>query len=79
MRDHTNLDWRDFLPHINSPTLVCCARESKVFDVHGSAWVGENIPGAQTVIFEDCSHMLFWEKPKRFNQCVISFIKRLRK
>ena len=39
MRDHTNLDWRDFLPHIQLPTLVCCARKSKVFDVHGSAWV----------------------------------------
>ncbi|MGN8791525.1 MULTISPECIES: alpha/beta fold hydrolase [Acidaminococcus] len=79
MRDHTNLDWRDFLPHINIPTLVCCARESKVFDVHGSAWVGEHIPGAQTVIFEDCSHMLFWEKPEQFNQCVTKFIEDLKK
>lgn len=78
MRDHTNLDWRDFLPHINIPTLVCCARESKVFDVHGSAWVGEHIPGAQTVIFEDCSHMLFWEKPEQFNQCVTKFIENIK-
>ena len=49
MRDHTNLDWRDFIPHINLPTLVCVARNSNVFDWHGSAWVGENIPGARTV------------------------------
>lgn len=61
------------------PTLVCCAQESKVFDVHGSTWVGENIPGAQTVIFDDCSHMLFWEKSEQFNQCVIDFIDGLKK
>ena len=58
MRDHTNLDWRDFIPHIKLPTLVCVARESRVFDPEGSAWVGENIPGAKIHYFEDCSHML---------------------
>lgn len=79
MRDHTNLDWRDFLPHINLPTLVCCARESRVFDYHGSSWVGEHIPGAKTVLFDDCSHMLFWEKPEKFNKTVIEFIEGLKK
>ena len=75
MRDHTNLDWRDFIPNIKLPTLVCVARNSNVFDWHGSAWVGENIPGAKTVFFENSGHMLFWEEPDKFNQTVAEFVK----
>ena len=74
MRDHTNLDWRDFLPHIAVPTLVCVALESRVFPWQGSAYVGEKVPGAQTEFFENCGHMLFWEDPDRFNRVVTAFV-----
>lgn len=74
MRDHTNLDWRDFLPHIKVPTLVCVGRHSAVFDWEGSAYVGEQIPGARTVFFEDSGHMLFWEEPEKFNRVVGDFV-----
>ena len=74
MRDHTNLDWRDFIPHINLPTLVCVAKKSNIFDWHGSAWVGENIPGAKTVFFEDSGHMLFWDEADKFNKEVADFV-----
>ncbi len=74
MRDHTNLDWRDFIPHITIPTLILCAKESRVFDYQSSLWIGEHIKNAKTVIFEDCSHMLFFEKPEQFNKEVIEFI-----
>ncbi|MEG1432184.1 alpha/beta fold hydrolase [Eubacterium sp.] len=74
MRDHTNLDWRDFIPKIDIPTLVCVARKSKVFDWQGSAWVGENIPGAKTVFFENSGHMLFWEEPDKFNATLLEFV-----
>ncbi len=74
MRDHTNLDWRDFIPHITLPTLVCVARNSKVFPWQGSAWVGENIAGAQTVFFEHSGHMLFWEESEKFNETVAAFM-----
>jgi pimeloyl-ACP methyl ester carboxylesterase len=77
MRDHTNLDWRDFIPHIKLPTLVCVARQSKVFPYQGSAWVGENIVGAETVFFENCSHMLFWEESKKFNEVVGNFVAKI--
>lgn len=71
----TNLDWRDFIPNINLPTLVCVARNSNVFDWHGSAWVGENIPGAKTVFFEESGHMPFWEEPGKFNRVVADFVR----
>lgn len=76
MRDHTNLDWRDFLPHIKLPTLVCVARNSAVFDWQGSTYVGEKIPGAKTVFFEDSGHMLFWEEAEKFNELVARFVSR---
>ena len=63
--------------HRIDDTLVCVARNSNVFDWHGSAWVGENIPGARTVFFEDSGHMLFWEEPEKFNRTVTEFIKGL--
>ena len=74
MRDHTNLDWRDFLPFIDMPTLVCVARHSTVFDWQGSAYVGEVIPNAKTVFFEESGHMLFWEEPDKFNQTLLEFV-----
>lgn len=64
----------NFISQINLPTLVCVARESKVFDWQGSAWVGEHIPNAKISFFEDSSHMLFWEKPEQFNSVVRDFI-----
>lgn len=74
MRDHTNLDWRDFLPRVSIPTLVCVGRHSAVFDWEGSAYVGEQIPGAVTEFFEDSGHMLFWEEPDKFNRIVADFV-----
>jgi non-heme chloroperoxidase len=75
MADHTHLDWRDLLPQIKLPTLVCVGRQSKVFPWEGSAFVGEHIPGATTVFFENSGHMPFYEEPEKFNQIVGKFVK----
>jgi pimeloyl-ACP methyl ester carboxylesterase len=74
MRDHTNLDWRDLLPVIKLPTLVCVARNSAVFDWEGSAYVAEHIPGARAEFFEEAGHMLFWDEPEHFNKVVADFV-----
>lgn len=74
MRDHTNLDWRDFLPHINIPTLVLVARNSGVFPWEGSAYVAESVPESRLEMFEDSGHMLFWEEAKKFNTLVDEFV-----
>lgn len=79
MRDHTNLDWRDFIPHIKLPTLVCVARHSAIFPNEGSAWVGENIPGAKVEYFENSGHMLFWEEPDKFNKVIGDFVNEVNK
>jgi len=73
MTDHTHLDWRDLLPRIKLPTLVCVGRQSKVFPWQGSAYVGETIPGAKTVFFEKSGHMSFYEEADAFNAAVRDF------
>lgn len=73
MRDHTNLDWRDFIRRIQIPTLVCVARNSAIFDWHGSEWVGKNIQGAEIEYFENSGHMLFFEEADKFNEVVGKF------
>ena len=74
MSDHTHIDWRDLLPRVTLPTLVCVGRQSKIFPPQGSAYVGEHIPGAETVYFEHSGHMPFYEEPERFNAAVAAFV-----
>lgn len=74
MADHTHLDWRDLLPKITLPTLVLVARKGKIFPWEGRAYVGEHIPGAKTVFFEEGGHMLFYEEAEKFNRVVAEFV-----
>lgn len=74
MRDHTNLDWRDFLPYISIPTLVLVAKNSAVFPWQGSAYVAEAVPNSQLEFFEDSGHMIFWEEADKFNGVVKTFV-----
>jgi pimeloyl-ACP methyl ester carboxylesterase len=77
MTDHTHLDWRDLLPRISLPVLVCVGRQSKVFPWQGSAYVGEVVPGARTVFFENSGHVSFYEEADAFNAAVRDFVKGL--
>lgn len=74
MADHTRYDWRDLLPTIQLPSLVLVARQDQVFPWQGPAFVGEQIPGAQTVFFEDSSHALFLDETEKFNRTVGAFV-----
>lgn len=73
MAEHTRADWRDLLPALDVPTLVLVARQDKVFDWHGPAWVGEHVSNSRTVFFEHSSHALFLDEPAKFNQTVAEF------
>lgn len=67
MADHTRHDRRDLLPTLDLPTLVCVARQDRVFDWRGPAWVGEHVPGARTEFFEESGHALVLDEPDRFD------------
>eukprot|EP00798_Chlamydomonas_sp_ICE-L_P008219 gene8219-1485_t len=73
MADHTQLDWRPVLPRISLPCLVLGGRKSGCFPWEGVAYVGEAIPNAKTIFFEECNHWLHLEEPDNFNQAVLDF------
>ena len=74
MADHTRHDWQDLLPTIRLPSLVLVACKDGVFLWQGPAPVGEAIPGAETVFFEESSHALFLDEPEKFNDTVARFV-----
>jgi len=74
MRDHTNLDWRDFLPEITIPTLVFVGRQSQVFPWQGSKYVADVVPGSELKKNKKCGHMLFWDEAEKFNSSLAEFI-----
>ena len=78
MADHTMHDWRDLLPRLDLPALVLVARQDGVLDWRGPAWVGEHMPKATTVFFENSAHMLFHDEPEKFNRTVVDFLTEVR-
>ena len=77
MADHTVKDWRDLLPLLDLPALMLVARQDSVFPPEGPAWVGEHMPNATNVFFEESSHMLFHDESEKFEQVVINFLNRI--
>lgn len=75
MADHTVHDWRDLLPLLDVPALVLVARQDSTFPWQGPAWVGEHMPKARTVFFEESSHMLFYDEPEKFNATIADFLR----
>jgi len=73
--DQSVVDYREFLPNITVPTLLCFGREEKVIPVAAGEHLLENIPHAKLEIFEDSCHCPFWEESERFNKMVDGFIR----
>jgi non-heme chloroperoxidase len=75
--DQSVQDYRDVLPEIDVPTLVCWGRHDGLLPVSGAGHLGEHIPGAEVVIFEDSGHCPFIEESARFNDTVRDFVARV--
>lgn len=67
-------DYRDVLPTIDVPTLVCAGADEKWRSVASVEYAAELIPDARFELFEDSGHCLTVEEPDRFNQVVSDFI-----
>ena len=76
MADYTRHDWCDLLPTIPLPSLVLVACKDVVFPWQGPAYVGEAIPSAETVFFEESGHAPFFDEPEKFNETVTRFVGR---
>ncbi|WP_122089620.1 alpha/beta fold hydrolase [Halalkalicoccus subterraneus] len=67
-------DYRDVLPKIDVPTLVCAGADETWRSVASVEYVTELVPNTQFELFENSGHCLTVEEPKRFNQVLIDFI-----
>lgn len=67
-------DYRDVLPTIDVPTLVCAGADEKWRTVASVEYAAELIPNAQFERFENSGHCLTVEEPERFNQVLGEFL-----
>lgn len=76
--DQSVQDYRDVLPTIKVPTLICWGQHDALLPVSGASHLHEHIPDSRLVIFQDSGHCPFIEESERFNQTVGEFIAALR-
>lgn len=67
-------DYRDVLPEIDVPTLVCAGADEKWRSVESVEYTAELIPDTQFERFEDSGHCITVEEPDRFNRVVSDFV-----
>lgn len=69
-------DWDrvDRLHEIRLPTLITVGRHDELTPTC-SRQIRERIVGSELVVFEEGSHMTFWEKPDRYVQVVDDFLR----
>ena len=76
LQDTTTADWRDLIPRIDIPTLICAGKAS-VVPYASQEWIQQQIPGAKLIAFEadeGGSHFMFWEAFEKFNRVVAEFL-----
>lgn len=74
-------DWRAQLGQENVPHLFFAGGKSPIFpSAHAQA--ARNLqphPLSEVQVFDECGHILHLEESDRFNQCVLSFLKKIKK
>lgn len=63
------------LPELDLPVLVVSGDDDRIVPTSDSLRLGEEIPGAQVVIFPECGHVPHEECPQDFLEAVIPFVK----
>lgn len=71
--DALTRDYRDVLPDIDAPMLVCAGADEKRGTVESVRHVAELVPDGRFELFEDSGHCPPLEEPERFNQVVSRF------
>ncbi|MFC6724244.1 alpha/beta fold hydrolase [Halobium palmae] len=67
-------DYRNVLPEIDVPTLVCAGADEKWRGVANVRYAAELVPGAQFELFERSGHCITVEEPQRFNRVLTEFL-----
>lgn len=64
------------LNRINCPTLVICGTQDRLTPPKYSAYLHEQIPGAELFLVEGAGHMVMLERPEEVSQAMDGFISR---
>jgi non-heme chloroperoxidase len=75
--DQTLQDYRDVLPEIDVPTLVCWGVHDQLLPVSGAPYMHEHIAGSRLELFEDSGHCPFLEESDKFNRILQEFLDEL--
>ena len=75
--DQTVQDYREVIPAVNVPTLVCFGGDEKLYPVTAGEYLCQNLPDARLVVFEKSGHCPFLEEPERFNRELDRFFRSL--
>lgn len=67
-------DYRDVLPEIDVPTLVCAGADEKWRSVPAVEYAAELLADARFELFEESGHCLTVEEPERFNRVLSDFV-----
>lgn len=67
-------DYRNVLPEIDVPTLVCAGADEKWRGVANVKYAAELIPDARFELFEESGHCITVEEPERFNRVLTEFL-----
>jgi pimeloyl-ACP methyl ester carboxylesterase len=76
LQNTATADWRDLIPRIDIPTLICAGKAS-IVPYASQEWIQQQITGAKIVAFEadeGGSHFMFWEAFEKFNHVVAEFL-----
>ncbi len=63
------------LRRVECPTLLLWGRHDKLLPLGMGEYYAKEIPGARLEIFENCGHMLPFEKPQQFAEKTVAFLK----
>jgi pimeloyl-ACP methyl ester carboxylesterase len=72
--DQTVQDYRDLLPAIDLPTLICWGEHDRLLPVSGAQYMREHLRGARLELFDESGHCPFLEESDKFNRVVQEFL-----
>jgi pimeloyl-ACP methyl ester carboxylesterase len=75
--DQSVVDYRETLPKVTVPALLCIGRVEGLVPVAAGEYMVERMPDATMVVFEESNHCPFLEEPDRFNSVVDEWIRAL--
>ena len=67
-------DYRDVLPEVDVPTLVCAGADETWRSVASVEYAAELLPDAEFELFENSGHCPTVEEPDRFNRVLRAFV-----